>query len=552
MMERWLAARKARLGRALRKWSWSLQDWNELELVEAIRTFSGIERLQVLPEELTPRQAWHSWDPTPWKHPWLTYANLSAARQFDDDFVGRLAEAIDGTRVDGSFGFVGNLANNMALRALPLRREGVPIRLYLHPADRYMMGNPGWELSDAVLNTTETNVDVLRAAGVNIPEVPDVVSLPPADPSFPTLVEQAMTTPVNDWPPPEVPAFVRQFDVLIWPSYFSYLPALEALQPCAALFAAQSPYLAYLANRPYLAAQTGGDLWFEASRQDELGSLQRRAYRHARAILATNPWTYANARRFGFRHVVYAPLIIDTDAYSPGPPAARAAWQAEVGGDFFVLITARLDRMWKGSHIGLEGFIRFAAHHPGARLVMVGWGQHTADTIDALHRAGLHGRYVMIPPSGKRKVIEYLRSADCLIDQFLFGYYGATALEAMATGLPVVMRLARDQYDALCPTGAPPALDASTPSGVERQLAKLAASADARQDHSRLSRAWVEQNHAVRVWRDRYVTLLTAAAAGARFDFEGSPLAAPLSAGERLYHAAGRRSAPAFPSYDIG
>jgi glycosyltransferase involved in cell wall biosynthesis len=300
-----------------------------------------------------------------------------------------------------------------------------------------------------------------------------------------------------------------------------------------------------------LATQTGGDLWLEASRNDELGTLQRASYARARAILATNPWAYANARRFGFRHVLYVPLIIDTEAYAPGPSEARAVWQSAVGGDFFVLVMARLDRKWKGSHIGLDGFASFAARHPNARLVLVGWGEHSTELVEALDRQGLQGRYVCLPISGKRRLVDYLRGADCALDQFVMGYYGATALEALSTGVPVVMRLARDQYDALCPTGAPPVLDATTAEEVDQQLQHLAASADTRARVSALSRQWVQLNHGVDVWRDIYVALLNAVAAGALFDFRRSPLARSLSRAERAYHEAGLRSAPPFPHYNI-
>ena len=504
------------------------------------------------PPDLVQRDGWHSWDATPWAHPWLTPDNLAASKRFDAEFFESLI-ATHGRQPlpSARFGFVGNLANNMALRALPLRRTGVPITIYLHPSDRYVMSQPGWELSDVILTTDETNVDRLAQAGVTLPDVPDVVTLPAPDNHWRQLVRLACDTPETAWPPRGVPEFVPQCDVLMWPSYFSYLPALTMLRSCTALFAAQSPYLAYLSRRPYLAAQTGGDLWLEASRQDELGTLQRQAYAQASAILATNPWAYSNARRFGFRHVVYVPLIIDTDSYAPGVSEARQRWHNEVGGDFFVLITARLDRKWKGSHIGLDGFARFAAANPGARLVVIGWGAHANELTSELDRRGLSGRYVRVPTSGKKRLLDYLRGADVVLDQFIIGYYGATALEAMSAGVPVIMRLARDQYDALCPTGAPPVLDAADEHDVCGHLESLAASTDRRAEVSRRSRAWVRSNHGVGVWRDHYVALLNAVTTGATFDFSRSPLNQPLSAAEREYHAAGLGSAPAFPNYEI-
>ena len=528
------------------------QGRREVRQVDRIRSAKADQRASLLPREFVDRDGWHSWDPTPWAHPWLSADNLAAARQFDQAFFERLierhgTEPAPGTRI----GFVGNLANNMALRALPLRRQGVPITLYLHPADRYVMSHPSWELSDAMLETEETDIDRLLEAGVSLPDVPDVVRLPEPEGSWTELLRVAEETPAAGWPPQAAPSFVDQLDLLVWPQYFAYLPALEALQSCSVLFAAQAPYLAYLSHRPYLAGQTGGDLWLEASRHDMLGNLQRRSYACASAILATNPWAYSNARRFGFRHVLYVPLIIDTEQYAPGRTDVRTAWEQQVGGDFFVLVTARLDRKWKGSDIAIEGFARFAAQHPGARLVLIGWGSHSQELIGELDRRGLAGRYVRMPMSGKRKLVEYLRAADAVLDQFIIGYYGATALEAMSTGVPVIMHLARTQYDALCPTGAPPVLDASDATGVAEQLLRLAASRETLERAGHHSRQWVERNHGVGIWRDRYVAALNAAAAGEHFEFARSPLSAPLSDDEVQYHEAGLRAAPVFPSYDI-
>jgi glycosyltransferase involved in cell wall biosynthesis len=494
---------------------------------------------------------WHSWDPTPWRHPWLTPENLRRVRNFDGQFFQRVIAAHGSEPHPGAkFGFVGNLANNMALRALPLRRRGVPITLYLHPSDRYVMSQPGWELSDAVLETNETNVDRLASAGIVLPDVADTITLPAQDYTAGHLPELARTTPAAWWRPAHSP-FAKRNDVLQWPSYFSYLPALHLLRSCTALFAAQTPYLAYLSGRPYLAGQTGGDLWLDASRNDELGTLQRHSYARAVAILATNPWAYANARRFRFQHVVYVPLIIDTEAYSPGPRTLREYWQREVGGDFFVLMTSRLDRRWKGSQIALDAFARLAATHPGARLVVIGWGAHTDGLIGALETRGLSGRYVRVPVSGKRRVVEYLRAADCVLDQFVIGYYGASALEAMSAGVPVIMRLARAQYDALCATGAPPVLDADSEDEAAAQLERLADNAEERRRIGAASRQWVEQDHGVDVLKARYVSLLNAAASGAALDFHRAPLTDRLGADEREYHEAGLRDAPPFPHYDI-
>ena len=111
-----------------------------------------------------------------------------------------------------------------------------------------------------------------------------------------------------------------------------------------------------------------------------------------------------------------------------------------MGGDFFVLSTARADDVYKGSKIGISGFAEFSRTAPGARLVFVSWGRDIGGLKETAQRLGILDRVIFVPVSGKRRLVEYLRSADCLLDQFVVGYYGATALEAAACGTPVIMR----------------------------------------------------------------------------------------------------------------
>lgn len=522
-------------------------------LVDSLRVLPQERHHEVLTDQLSPTATWHSWDATPWAHPWLKSENLAKAKSFEERLMRQVIETYGGALArTRRYAFAGNLANNMAMRALPLRRCGYSIDLFLHPQDRSVMSQPGWELSEAELPSGVTNIDQMNSHGISLPAVEGVFT-PPQLPQedLGKLISLSVATPAALWTQTDTPNFVRQRDVLIWPSYFAFLPFLEALQPYDSVFVAQAPYLAHLAGKPYLAAQTGGDLWLEASRNDLFGVLQRRSYAKAAAILATNPWAYSNARRFGFHHVIYLPLMIDTELYAPGPSPARQAWQREVGGEFFALVTARIDRRWKGSHIGIEGFVQFAARNPQARLVLVGWGESCADDIEELKKNGLEGRFVQLPISGKRKLIEYLRGADCLIDQFMIGYYGATALEAMSAGVPVIMHLLSEQYEALCPTGAPPVLNASTPQQVAGCLERLVRSKDERASISVRSRRWIEANHSTAAWGEHYGALLNAIASGALLDFAGSPLNDPLTLEERDYHAAGLAAAPTFPNYVI-
>ena len=295
----------------------------------------------------------------------------------------------------------------------------------------------------------------------------------------------------------------------------------------------------------------GGDLWLEASRDDELGRLQRTAFAQAGCVLGTNPWNYAHARRYGLNNFIQLPIVLNEDDYSPGPPIERARWEEMSGGNFFALSTARADDVYKGSQIGLTGFAEFSRKVPGARLVFVTWGKNIDRLKEIAEKLGISDRIMFVPVCGKRKLVEYLRSADCLLDQFIVGYYGATAIEGAACGTTVIMRYEKAQYEALFESGPPPFLDASTGTQVANALELIAASpAERRSELSAAHRNWFMKSHSGKRWAADYLAILAALALGHRFSFNESPLAAGLSPAEILYHSEQLASAPTFPNYE--
>jgi glycosyltransferase involved in cell wall biosynthesis len=476
---------------------------------------------------------WHSFDRTPWNHPWLTEKNLSAFREFSKQI--RAEAASVASKFDDSgfrIAFVGNLANSSYQRIRALQQIGVDATLFLHPSDNYPMSQPEWEDYDGIIPEGVVDLEQIRATGISSPSVTNAYKIPP------TTVD-----------PEKLPGFVRADDFNRWPAYFSYLPLLDKLQQFDSLYTVQAPYLAYLSGRPYVATHMGGDIWYECSRGDALGELQRQAFDRADAITVSNPWSPAFARRYGMRNMIVLPMILDTAQYCPGPPIWREEWRAKTGGNFFVLSTARLDDRYKGSNLAIEGFARLAAERPGARLVLLGWGNDLEKHKEKLRALGIADRVLFLPPSGKKRLIQYLRSADCLLDQFVLGYFGLTALEAMSVGLPVIMRLETAQYDAFLDTGAPPVLSAESVAGVAGTLVRLADNPEYRNDIAEKELAWFARSASPQAWGGTYRDLLVAAAVGHKFNFSNSPLAEPLGRDELEYHRHELENAPLFPNY---
>ena len=207
-----------------------------------------------------PTDQWHSFDATPWLHPWLTRSNLRSMREASAAWreeARRVVERCD--RPPDKFALVGNIANGMYERARSYKRAGGAVDVFGVSGDDAVFCDPRWAEYDGDLPEDVSWVGT------------DKSFLASVDPVVPyaqfTVSSNAEFLNGQDLPP-----YLRREDFRRWRSYFFHSPALEALQPYDAVFAVQLPYLAYLSGRPYAATQMGGELWLEASRDDLWGT----------------------------------------------------------------------------------------------------------------------------------------------------------------------------------------------------------------------------------------------------------------------------------------
>lgn len=484
-----------------------------------------------------PRNAWHSYDRTPWSHPWLTPDNVRRFSSFSAGVMAQLrARLADRPLHLNSYAFCGNIANINYMRASGLRRRGIDLTVYLPAFDPNLMSQPGWEDFDGEIG--DLGPDPQQAL-LDLP-LPKGVHRMTVNEDWRTQLARGEA------------AFLDPDHIRNWSDFMLHVDGLRNLARHDAMLVTQLLYFGPLANRPFIVGQMGGEIWFDAARDDALGRLTRLALQQAYAVLVSNPLTLAHARRYGLKNCLYLPFMIDEERYKPGDAAdIRAQWQAQSGGDFFVLTSMRLDNGWKGAHLALEGFAEFARAHPGARLVALGWGVDEAAAREQLARSGIADQVLLMPIVGKVRLVRYLQAADVLIEQFVLGYYGASGLEAMACGLPVVMRLERAQYDALIGAGGPPVLEAESAGEIAAHLSWLYQDPDRRKALGVRTRDWFMTTHSSdHNWRDMMV-LFEAAALGLKIDWDMSPLNSPLAASEENYHRDQLENAPPFGTYQI-
>lgn len=500
-------------------------------------------------------------DATPWAHPFLDARRIRRFREYSDH-VWTIAQASNrGRERRVSCGFSVNMAQNMYKWTKLANKYGADGTLYLNPQDTSAISRPEWEEFDGEWADIFDGPGFLRshpsikimAPCVEAPNAgAELLTALTTKREFP-LWQRTIKTAIGWWSEerrlsafsgPAMAAIRRRApNMRLWPllslaGMYPYFSWAEILSRHDVNYIASTPFPAYASGKPYCIFSVGGDLQFDCGRSDDLGRAMRQSFKSARFVFASNPHTLGHCRRFGLKNAVYLPYPMDSDTYCPGDGRARAEWVARFGGEVFVLTTARVDSGVKGQTSAMQqALFQVAEERPEVRFLFLGWGAQVDDLKAHAAERGLADRVIVLPPVGKKRLIDYYRSCDIVLDQFVYGYLGATALEAASIGKPVVMKLHAGQYAPLYHDDVAPVEQAGTPDEVRAALLRLSASAGHRAERGRLMHQWLLRNHGEEKTGPLLLALLQFVADRARLPRGlDNPLADPLSAEELAYH----------------
>jgi glycosyltransferase involved in cell wall biosynthesis len=129
--------------------------------------------------------------------------------------------------------------------------------------------------------------------------------------------------------------------------------------------------------------------------------------------------------------------------------------------------------------------------------------EHVVSAVDGLRRRGLPVRLQLVQGVAHHDMPALYRSAGVVVDQLYFGWYGVTAVEAMATGRPVVAYLRPDLRERY----APPVAQAD-PDSIGRVLEEMYSRPDRGLALGERGRRYAIEQHAGeavgRQWIDLY------------------------------------------------
>jgi glycosyltransferase involved in cell wall biosynthesis len=488
--------------------------------------------------ELPKPPARASVDNTPWAHPFLRTSQIARFKAYSEQvWAAALAHRERAPRQLNA-AFAVNLAQTSYKWAQLAQSAGSDATLYLHPQDASALSRPEWEEFDGEFADVFDGAGFLRAHPELAPRVPCV--MPPNEggellTAYTAGVDSPAAAALRERSPS-----VRHPELLSLLGMYPYFAWAELLARHEVTMVSSAPFAAFASGKPYCIFSVGGDLQFDCGRTDALGQAMRMSFDAGRFILASNPHTLGHCRRLGFNNPVYFPYAMDSDRYCPGDGVHRREWAERFGGDVFVLATARIDSDVKGhTPAMIDALFRIATERPGVRFVFLGWGKDVERLKARAAAIGLHDRIVVLPPVGKTRLIDYYRSADIVLDQFVMGYLGATALEAAAIGKPVVMHLRDEQYQPLYSGDVPPVEHADSAAPMYSALMRLIDSPTLRAERGGLMREWLVRNHGQERMTPLLVALLQFTADNGRLpDGLDNPLDDALSAEEIAYHEA--------------
>jgi glycosyltransferase involved in cell wall biosynthesis len=395
-------------------------------------------------------------------------------------------------------GIYGGIANNMYVFAKALSQHGVELCFIRDRSDRYPMSQPVWE--DVSFNMA---YDEVPKAGSWSWEswsrkerelewtAPAWLFDPLSDSGGQAHVAAPSTSFIDT-------LYLKRF---VRASHRA--PVLRKMQTCDVVLVcgAEGSLLAHASGRPFVIWPHGGDALIAAGllqprflhiRPRLAHAMLRRqlvtAYASAICLGSHEPTgicaDYLGAEHFiRTQRLAFLPIPIPLRTRLPDAGQRRRALNgllARLGvdapsSDYVGFVPSRVDYQWKGQDRVLRALLRLKREGKaaGIHLIFSGWGVDFHAARRFVQDNGLNACATFLDCAlSKPFLFQFYSSADFVVDQFVLGMCGTSALEAMSCGAPLIAWNNNAAVER--PWGAPPLLEARTEDDILAVLRKLA------------------------------------------------------------------------------
>ena len=194
--------------------------------------------------------------------------------------------------------------------------------------------------------------------------------------------------------------------------------------------------IAWRVGRPYVLTHYGTEIWHYNGRSAAFRRLNARA----RRVTYYSQALFDRARELGLATghacVVYPPV---SDAFHVAQAESRTRVRRELQADGGPLLLNVKRLHPTADHVTLvEAFARVRASRPDARLLIAGIGETEPDIRTAIERLGLHESVRLLGQVPNERVAALQGAADLFVLSSVLEATPTVALEALASGTPVV------------------------------------------------------------------------------------------------------------------
>lgn len=161
-----------------------------------------------------------------------------------------------------------------------------------------------------------------------------------------------------------------------------------------------------------------------------------------------------------------------------------------------IFCPSRIDFKWKGTNIFIEALLSSVSEVDGKlQILFSGWGVDFVKAKDLINSHKLQSLVTFLDFSLSKPVLyEFFKAADLVVDQFVLGSYGATCVESMSVGTPVLMYINEREFERWG-FPAPPVLNASNKEEISNLLKKIASGQIDLHEQGKICQQWVEKYH---------------------------------------------------------
>ena len=201
-------------------------------------------------------------------------------------------------------------------------------------------------------------------------------------------------------------------------------------------------YLAATADfHPMVLMSWGSDLLVEAERNSEWKQATELALQKADAFFCDCDTVRKKAnsfRVFPDSRVVQFPWGIKQGVFSPVGPLPPSDGFTRRAGTTTFIYTRSYDPLY-GTDVLLDGFLRARSANPSLRLLLLGNGSQDQSILSFVQAHDLNDAVSLLGPQPAEELPMWFRAADAYVSCAKSDGTSISLLEAMATGLPVVV-----------------------------------------------------------------------------------------------------------------